>query len=83
MEFAPADRRWRRRSGSVGVPAVWAARAARRAALNQPGTWAKPFILPSSWSLCLACAEVKCSVSPGSRSTLTMPSCTLVSSFSA
>ncbi len=38
MLFAPADRRWRRRSGSgsgsEGVRAVAAARAARRAALK-------------------------------------------------
>jgi len=39
MLFAPADRRWRRRSGSAsgseGERAVAAARAARRAALKQ------------------------------------------------
>src|SRR5579862_2924223 len=39
--FAPADRRWRRRSGSVsgsdGVRAVAEARAARRAALTASG----------------------------------------------
>ena len=39
--FAPADRRWRRRSGSVsgseGERAVSAARAARRAALKPYG----------------------------------------------
>ncbi len=37
LRFAPADRRWAGRSGSVGLAAESAARTARRAALTETG----------------------------------------------
>jgi len=76
LPFAPADRRWRRRSGSEGVRAV-AAGAARRAALIDTGlvftarygTPIEPHNFNRSFDCCIVAARVPRITVHGTRKT--------------